>query len=328
MHEHEMDYRNPYEWMKRIRTSTMPPLMICCACTGGVQGKEANENLPETPEEQIQQIYDAYNAGAVMVHTHVRDPDNWANCTGNPHRIRNVNAMIREKCPEIIINNSTSAAYGMSLKDRLACLDAGPEMASLNLGPDMYKLRLKERKTPLPSPRPAEELDGCTAATYGEIASFAGGMKERGIRPEMELYHPGQYWVIQDLISQGVIEPPYSIQYVLGYITASFPTPANLLGLVNELPEHAHFAVAGIGPYQFPLAAMAILLGGHVRVGMEDNVYLGKGRLLKNNAEAVDKVVRLARELGREIATPAEAREMIGLSATPSSYGREGFEAA
>ena len=205
----------------------------------------------------------------------------------------------------------------MPIEKRLACLDAGPECASLNLGPDMYKLTIKERPDTLPHPRPRQDLDGCTVATYGEIAAFAKGMKARGIRPEMELYHPGQYWVVHDLMAQGLIEAPYLIQFVLGYVTSIYPTPANLIQLVRELPPGSDFAVAGIGPYQPAMCAMAILLGGHVRVGMEDNVYRSKGRLFKDNAEAVESVVRMAAELNREVATPAQAREMLGISMTP-----------
>lgn len=314
------DYTNTYEWMKRVRTSTLPPLVITCAATGGVQGKEANPNLPETPAEIADQVHDAYKAGATMVHTHTRDPECWGDCTGDPALIRELNALIRERCPDIIINNSTSAAYGMPIEKRLACLDAGPECASLNLGPDMYKLTIKERPGTLPHPRPRQDLDGCTVATYGEIAAFAKGMKARGIRPEMELYHPGQYWVVHDLMAQGLIEAPYLIQFVLGYVTSIYPTPANLIQLVRELPPGSDFAVAGIGPYQPAMCAMAILMGGHVRVGMEDNVYRAKGRLFKDNAEAVESVVRMAAELNREVATPAQAREMLGISKTPSKY--------
>ena len=188
------------------------------------------------------------------------------------------------------------------------------------MGPDMYKLKLKERPAPLTHPRPELHLDGCMPVTYAELATFARAMQERGIIPEMELYNPGQVWPVHDLIAQGLIDPPYWIQFVMGYQTSSYPTPANLLNLVNELPEQALFMVAGIGPYQLPMITMAILLGGHIRVGMEDNVYYRRGQLLKSNEEAVQRAVRIAHELNREIATPAQAREMVQLSTTPTSY--------
>ena len=145
-------------------------------------------------------------------------------------------------------------------------------------------------------------------------------MKERGIRPEMELFHPGHYWVIHDLIKQGLVEKPYKIQLVLGSITASYATPWNVMALIQELPADSLFSIAAMGPFQFPMVMMSIILGGHVRVGMEDNVYLKKGRMLKSNAEAVERIVDLAKGMNRDIATPKQAREMLGLSSTPSRY--------
>jgi 3-keto-5-aminohexanoate cleavage enzyme len=314
------DYHNPYEWLNRVRTSSMPPLIICCAVSGGVQGKEANPNLPETPEELAESTGGAYDAGASMVHVHARDLQKLHTSAGDATTYRLVNRLIRERCPDIVINNTTGGTWGMTIEERLSCLDAAPEMATLNMGPDMYKMRLKERPAPLLHPRPELHLDGCMPVTYGEIATFAQAMKERGIVPEMELYNPGQIWPVHDLIAQSLIQPPYWIQFVMGYQTSVYPTPANLLNLVNELPAGAFFMVAGIGPYQLPMTTMGILLGGHVRVGMEDNVYYRRGQLLRSNAEAVERVVRVARDLNRDIASPAQARAMLGLSAIPSQY--------
>jgi 3-keto-5-aminohexanoate cleavage enzyme len=145
-------------------------------------------------------------------------------------------------------------------------------------------------------------------------------MKEHGNKPEMELYHPGMFWVFNDLVSQGLLDPPYDFQFVMGFQTSSFPTPANLLGLINELPPESMFFAIGVGPYQLPMTTLSIMLGGHVRVGMEDNLYYARGRKVKDNAELVARTVRIAKELNREIATPAEAREMLGISQKPSSY--------
>jgi 3-keto-5-aminohexanoate cleavage enzyme len=320
MENYIWEYRNPYEWMKRVRTSSLPPLIVCCALTGGSQGKESNDNLPETPEEQAEQAYEAYKAGATMVHLHVRDPKKWYVCAGNAEQYHLVNGMVREKCPDIIINNTTGGSYGMTAEERLACLDANPEVATLNLGPDMYKTTLKERKAPIPHPRPEIHADDCMISTYAEISLFAKAMKKRGIKPELEIYQPGMYWVVEDLMSQDLLTPPYVIQFVMGYQTSSYPLPANLISLINELPSKSVFEVAGLGPYQLPMNVMAILLGGHVRVGMEDNIYLKRGQLLKRNAEAVERIVRIARDMNREIATCAQAREMLGLSRMPTKY--------
>ena len=321
MEDYIWDYHNPYEWLQRVRKSSFPPLMICVAITGGVQGKEANPNLPETPEEQVEQTYAAYQAGASMVHLHVRDPQKWWDGTGDVGQYRKVNNMIREACPDIIINNTTGGSLGMTLEQRLACLDAGPEVATLNMGPDMYKLKLKERRPPLPHPRPAEELTGTLAITYTELRQFAAAMKERGIKPEMEVYHPGQLWGVFDLIELGLVEPSYFVQFVMGYGASPWATPRNLVNFVEQLPAQTVLEVSGVGPFQLPMTTLAMILGAQmVRVGMEDNVYYKRGQLLENNAEAVERVVRMAHELNREIATPAQAREMLDLSQQPSLY--------
>jgi 3-keto-5-aminohexanoate cleavage enzyme len=314
------DYRNPYEWMKRVRTTSLPPLMICCALTGGGQGKEANPNLPETPEEQAEQAFAAYKAGATMIHIHARDPNNWASCSGDPAQYRLVNALIRDKCPNVIINNSTGGGPGMTPEERICVVDANPEMASLNMGPAIVKMTLKERGASLPHPREEFHFEGCIPHDYAEITMFAQRMKDKGIKPEMEIYQPGMFWVAEDLIRQNLIDPPYLFQFVLGYQASLYPTPANLLSLITELPHNSLFEVLGVGPFQIPMTVMAILLGGHLRVGMEDNVYLKRGKLLESNAEAVERIVRIAREMNRDIATPAQARAMLGLSSTPSSY--------
>jgi 3-keto-5-aminohexanoate cleavage enzyme len=313
------DYRNPYAWMEKVR-SGLPPLIISCAITGGVQGKESSEYLPETPAEQAEQTYEAYRAGASIVHVHARNPECWWLASSNPEDYLKVNTLIREKCPDIIINNTTGGGAGLSMEQRMASIYANPELNSLNLGPFVLKVPLKERCEPIPNPRPAMVFDQCLSCSYSDISTFAKEMKEKGIKPEMEMYHPGMYWVVQDLLMQGLIEPPYDIQFVMGFQTSSFPTPANLLALVGELPPQSIFFAIGVGHFQLPMNIMAIMLGGHVRVGLEDNVYYSRGRRFKSNAEAVARIARIAGEMNREIATPQQAREMLGISQTPSSY--------
>lgn len=319
MDDHLWDYRNPYEWMRRIRSSSMPPLIICCALTGGIVGKESNPNLPESAEEQAEQTYEAYRAGAAEVHIHARNPrEQWIS-SGETEVYRNVNALVREKCPDIIINNTTGS-LGLTIEQRMASLDAGPELASLNLGPFVLNLRLKARKDPLPSPRDEVLLDQCIPLSYGDIAVMARRMKEKGIKPEMELFHPGMYWVMHDLIDRGLLEPPYLVQFVLGFQTSSYPTPKNLLSLLDELPPQSMFQVIGVGPFQLPMTVMGMILGGHVRVGMEDNQFYRRGQPVKSNAELVERAVRMAKDMNREVATPAQARSMMGLSQIPSKY--------
>jgi 3-keto-5-aminohexanoate cleavage enzyme len=208
----------------------------------------------------------------------------------------------------------------MSMEERKSSLAAGPELASLNLAPDMSQFKLKERRPPLPFPRPALEIDECIPFTYGQIREFAREMKRRGIKPELELYHPGCAWVLRDLIEHDLLEKPYWIQTVMGYQTSSFPTVENVLQILKEVPKDSLWLCSAIGQFQLPLTTLATLMGGHVRVGLEDNVYYSRGRKATSNAELVARAVRIAHELNRPVATPAEARQMLGLSSKPTQY--------
>jgi 3-keto-5-aminohexanoate cleavage enzyme len=313
------DYTSSEEFMERVRAG-MPPLIICVACNGGIQGKEANEFIPETAEEIAASVHGAYEAGAAMVHIHARDPQQLTQGARDTETWSEVLRRVRLRCPEIIINATTGAGPGMTMAERAACLAAGPEVASLNLAPDMSKFKLKERCAPLPDPRPAREIDECIPFTYGQIHQFAAEMKQRGIKPELELYHPGCAWVVNYLMEHGLIEKPYWMQTVMGYQTGSFPTVENIIQLLKEFPEGALWLCSAIGPFQLPLTTLATLMGGHVRVGLEDNVYYSRGQKAKSNAELVERAVRIAHELNRSVATPAQARRMLGLRDQPSHY--------
>jgi 3-keto-5-aminohexanoate cleavage enzyme len=162
--------------------------------------------------------------------------------------------------------------------------------------------------------------DECLPFSYGLVSRFAAEMKKWGVKPEMETYHSGGPWVMNDLIKQGLIEKPYWIQTVMGYQTSSHPTFENVVHLLREFPEDTLWLTSGIGPHQLPMTTFALLLGGHVRVGLEDNVYYKRGEKAKSNAQLVERAVRIAHELNREVATPSQAREMLGISAKPTSY--------
>ncbi len=317
--EHLWPYTDSYSFMERVQKG-MPPVIICLASNGGVQGKEYNENIPETADEIADSIREAYEAGASMVHIHARDPNNLPGPARTADVWLEVNKKVRAQCPDIIINNTTGGGFDMTMEERLSCLDANPEVASLNLSPDMSKFRMKERKAPLPHPRPVLEYDDCIPFTYKQISHYAREMKKRGIKPELETYHTGGACVIQDLIRQDLLETPYWIQTVMGYQTASYPTVENVVHLLRELPEGSLWLCSGIGPYQLPMTTLAALMGGHVRVGLEDNVYYRRGEKAKSNAQLVARAVRIAHELNREVATPAQARQILGLSETPSKY--------
>lgn len=317
--EQYWDYLDSNKFMQHTRQG-MPPLMIVVACNGGIQGKEMHDALPETHEEIADSVYEAYKAGASMVHVHARKPDNLPLGATTKEVWWEVNKSIRERCPDIIINNTTGGDLVMSMEDRLSCLDAKPEIASLNLTPDMSRFKIRERPASLPNPRPAKEYDICMPFTYGQIEHFAEEMKKRGIKPELETYHSGGAWVIQELINKELIQPPYLIQTVMGAQTASYPTPENTQQLLREFPSGSVWLCSAIGPFQLPLTTLSILMGGHARVGLEDNLYYSHGRKFVNNAEAVARTVRIAQELNREVATPQQARVLLGLSEKPTSY--------
>ncbi len=316
--EHLWHYADTYEYMERV--GKMPPVIICCACNGGIQGKESTAALPETSDEIADSVGAAYDAGAAMVHVRARDPRPPTRPATTTDVWLEVNRKIRERCPDIIINNTTGGGPGMTMEERLQCLPARPEVASLNLTPDMSRFRLKARPEPLPDARGEIVYDDCVPFSYRLVSEFAMEMRRYGVKPEMELYHTGGAWVIRDLIAQGLVEKPYWVQTVMGYQTGSFPTIDNVHHLLRELPEGALWLCSGIGPHQLPMTTLAMLLGGHVRVGLEDNVYYRRGELAASNAQLVTRAARLADELNRGVATPAQARAMLGLAAEPTRY--------
>jgi len=310
-------YANATDYLSRVREG-MPPVIICVACNGGVHGKEANPALPETAEEIVDSVFDAYRAGASMVHVHARDPQNFTRPAVTTEVWVNLNRKIRERCPDIIINNTTGGGPGITMEQRLACLDAKPEIASLNLTPEMFKFTLKARKAPLPHPRAEVLIDECLPWTYGIITQYAEEMKKRGIKPELEIYHPGGSWVIEHLIEAGLIQKPYWTQTVMGYQTSSYPTVDNVMQILRDLPDGCLWLCSAIGAHQVPMTTLAMLLGGHARVGLEDNVYFKRGEKAASNAQLVDRAARIAEQLNRAVATPKQAREILGLNQTPS----------
>lgn len=316
------DYRDTNKYLEKFSRSGLSafaPLIISCAITGANQGKEANMDLPETPEEQAQQTYDAYKAGASIVHIHRRSSQNPAIMTANPDEYREVNAMIREKCPEIIINNTAGGGKirlmnGTVSPPGIVSLSACPEMASFDISNFVARATLKKRMAPLTG----RDQDMVVEYVYGisptEAEDFLKLAKQYNIKPEYECFDIGDLQYLKGFIRAGLVEGPHWIQMLFTEAT-SFPTLEYLVTAIHHLPENSLFSVIGVGAVQFPILTAAIIAGAHVRVGMEDNIYLGKGRLAKSNAELVEKIVRIATELGRPIATPAQAREMLKLGA-------------
>lgn len=317
------NYSDPREYLRLVRNQELPPLIVSVALTGGIHGKELNPNLPESPEEQAEQAYECYKAGASIVHIHARDPaTGYASPSTNPIHYYRVNKLIREKCPDIIINNTTGGGLKLTTEERMRSLEANPEIASLNMGPLAWKTVLKKRPPPLSGRDEDVLIDSVWPPTFSwrETELFAQKMLELNIKPEMEVYHQGQFQLVYNLIDKNLIKPPYLIQFVMGPPSAVLPTPHNLLSMLYHVPQNSIVSVIGIGPFQLYMSTLAIAMGLHVRVGLEDNIYYRKNELAKSNAQLVERVVRIANELNREIATPAQARKMLGLPEQPKQY--------
>lgn len=312
------DPSNQRQWVNAVAQSKLPPLVISVAITGGVHGKESNPNLPETAEEQAQQAYDCYNAGASFIHLHARVPGKPWETSTDTGVYRNLNRMVRARCPEIIINNTCGGGHGADQSQALAPLSANPESASLDIGPLATRFTMKKR--PEAGRMQDEEFEAIAPFGLSQTEQYAKAMLEKGVRPEIEVWHPGNWSLVQNLIDKDLLKPPYLIQLVFGFQSGMYATPKDMIHLAETAPKPSSLCVLGVGPWQTSVLTMGILMGTNVRTGMEDNLYLGKGKPVESNAQLVEKVVRLARELGREIATPQQAREMLGFSPIPTQY--------
>jgi len=312
------------EQLQRHGLSKMPPLIITCAITGGNQGAESNPNLPETLDAQVQQSYDAYNAGASIVHIHRRDPNNLGYMTKDWKDYQEVNHYVREKCPDLIINNTIVGLHNVDMetgnigKPWDTALPARPELGSLDIYNLSAKMKLKARKAPLTGRDEDSFLDYNFFMPIKTCTEIAKRMIDNGIKPEWEIFAMDNLHMLNNMIANGLAEPPHWMQVAFGPIEIQ-PCMEKLLDATMTMPADSLLSVLSVGACQTAMATMAILLGHHVRVGLEDNIYYHSGELAQSNAQQVERIVRIARELGREVATPAQAREMIGLGA-PRQY--------
>ncbi|KTG08609.1 hypothetical protein AUR64_18245 [Haloprofundus marisrubri] len=268
------------------------PVIVTAALTGGVQGKEAHPDLPETPDEIAAAAAACENAGASILHLHARrDSGERAFST---ERFQEVTEKVREATENVVIQHSTG---GTGAPDALRAeplrTDPAPEMASLDMGP----LNRYDRLT--------------SENTRATVRMLHEEMRERGIKPELEVFNDGHLNESLAIVDE-LDSPPY-FNLIFGSGTLSVPHPRSLQTMVSHLPEGAEFNVLGFGRHQLPLTTMSIVLGGHVRVGLEDNIYYRKGELAESNAQFVERAVRIADELNRPVATPAQAREILGL---------------
>ena len=274
----------------------MDKLIISACICGAEVTKEQNPAVPYTVEEIVREAKSAYDAGAALIHLHVRWDDGTP--TQDTARFQECVDAIREVCPDAIIQPSTGGAVGMTDLERLASTDIvpTPEMATLDCGTCNFGDEVFENTMPM-------------------MRDFGKRMIENNIKPEYECFEMGHLDTVLNMARKGQVPgAPMQFNFVLGVPGCTPATVQNLAWLVNSIPAGSTWTATGIGRHQFNLAAAAIAMGGNVRVGFEDNLYLEKGVLAKSNGELVAKVARIAKEMGREIATPAEAREILGLT--------------
>jgi 3-keto-5-aminohexanoate cleavage enzyme len=286
-------------------------LIITAAVSGALTTKEHNPNLPYTPEETARAAVESWKAGASVVHLHVRDP-----ITGKPVQRADLFArtirIIRNEC-DIIINTSTGGGPGISLEERIGIIpelsaDAAvkPEMASLNCGSlNFGLLNRKERRF---------VLNDVQMNPWTSMLHFADTMKKHGVTPELEVYDAAMVHNAQVLLSLDALNEPLHFQFVLGVLGGLQPTTDNLIFLTNSIPRNATWSMIAVGLYIYTLGPIAIASGGHIRVGLEDCIHISKGVLADNTAQMVEKLRRIAEEMGRQTATPAEARKILHLA--------------
>ncbi len=278
-------------------------LIVSVCPLGSFLQKTHNPNIPLQPEEIGDEVFRCWNEGASVVHVHARDKKGIA--TTDPEVFREIDCCIRNKGCDIIIMHSTSAGRESSAKvdDGPRSLEAKPEMGSMDMGV-------------LQGTRP----DGSTFIfewTRPFHDRWFKYMLDKGIKPELEVFNSGMMEEVHRVIAAGLVTKPYWIQLCFGmkFQQCMRYAPKHVIQLVDLLPEDSMFSVLGIAEAELPVTALSMLLGGHVRVGFEDNYYSSKGVLAESNAQLVARVVRLGRELGRNIATPTEARKLLRIPA-------------
>jgi 3-keto-5-aminohexanoate cleavage enzyme len=272
-------------------------VIITCALTGGIHGKEANPNLPEQPDEIVAHGIAAWRAGAAILHVHARNPD------GSNTMDKAIYRELHERlCAETdaIIQLTTGGSPVLSVNERLNTVLLNPEMCSLNMGLLNFFIR-------------GEQV--FFSNHRSDILRFAREMRRRGVKPELEVYNIAMLEEVEHLIGTGQLEPPYLINFVLHTPTQGGQrgTPENLIEMVRRLPADAICNISSMGRSQLPITTIALAMGLNIRVGMEDNVYYRRGELLNDNAQLVERAVRIGRELQLEPASPAEARAALRL---------------
>jgi len=273
----------------------MEKLIITAAICEAEVTKDQNPSVPYSVKEIGIEAEKAFLAGASIIHLHVREDNGTP--TQSIERFRACINEIKERCPDVIIQPTTGGAIGMSNEERLQpiYLEPPPEMATLDCGTMNFG------------------GDDIFVNTENTIIYFVEKMNTLGIKPELECFDKGMIDMALKLRNKGYIKDPMHFNLVLGVNGGIKASPRDLLFLVNSIPSNSTYTVCAIGKHEFPMVTLSIAMGGHARVGLEDNIFLSKCVLAKSNAELVEKVVRISKEIGRDIASPYDARKILGL---------------
>lgn len=303
----------------------MEKLIITAALTGNITLPTQTPYLPLTPQQIIDEAVRAAKAGAASVHIHARDPNN-AKPTTDPAIYREIAEGIKARS-DVVVCITTGGTPDMTPAQRAQVVpNLKPELATLNMGsinfsihPITERYKDEDYKFRWEKEFALGTKDFIFRNTFGDIEKLCQIMKENNTKPEFEIYDVGHLYNLHFLIRKNVIEPPVWLQFVTGILGGIGSAVEDILYLKQTADrligsQNYKWSAIGVGyPAEFNVATLAILMGGHARVGMEDNIFIEKGVLAKSNADLVEKVVRIARELGREIATPEEARKILGL---------------
>lgn len=295
--------------------------IITAAITGSIHTPTMSQYLPITPREIIDNAVGAYEAGAAVVHIHARNPEN-----GQPspdlNLIKEIITGIKSRCPAVICI-TTGGGFGMTLEQRVAPVTSfQPELASCNAGSLNWGLfpmlgRIKEWKYEWEQAMLNMTEDFIFQNTFKTLRQYCEIFASNKTKPEFEVYDAGMVNNLAFLIEAGYVKKPVYLQFVLGILGGLSATSENVMFLLDyakrQIGGDFEFSVCAAGKAQFPMCTQSLLLGGNCRVGLEDNLYLNKGQLAKNNAEQVAKMVTITRELGIDPATPDEARKILGL---------------
>jgi 3-keto-5-aminohexanoate cleavage enzyme len=269
----------------------MSKIIITAAISGAEFTQAMNPAVPYTVDQFVREAKSAADAGAAIIHIHAREEDGTP--TQDRERFRVLIDAIRDACPEVILQPSTGGATGMTAKERLQPTELNPEMASLDCGTMNFG------------------GDEIFVNTENMIIEFAARMKERGIKPELECFDKSHIDMAMRLVNKGHIDRPLHFNIVLGVNGGAAATPRDLLFLRHSLPADATFTVSAMGRHQLAMNVMAMVLGGHPRTGFEDNLQYSRRVNAESNGMLVARLVRIASEMGLEIASPDEARELL-----------------